>query len=111
MIFGPAMRIMSRLRFRALKLGLIGALFMTPLCVLVYLTYARTSADIQVAERERLGVLEIVPARFRSQAVQEHRGTSQLALSGDSAAKDKLAAIANKVAESSMAFTAPWRAT
>jgi hypothetical protein len=45
LIFGPAMAIMSRLRF-ALKLGLIGALFMVPLAAVVYFLNGEIAANI-----------------------------------------------------------------
>ena len=42
-IFGPAMGIMSRLRF-GLKLGLIGLLFLAPLAMLVVYLYGKLDA-------------------------------------------------------------------
>ena len=71
-IFGPAMAIMSRLRF-ALKLGLVGILFLVPLSGLVYYLYERLHADIQFATIEREGVQQILPGRFLVQAIQAHR--------------------------------------
>ena len=53
-IFGPAMGIMSRLRF-GLKLGLIGLLFLAPLAVLVVYLYGKLDAEIRSTEMERLG--------------------------------------------------------
>ncbi len=95
-IFGPAMEIMSRLRF-ALKLGLIGALFMVPLVALVLLLYGNITTDIAFVQTERLGVQQIIPARFLVQSIQEHRGMSQIVLGGDAEAKEKLAVIASKI--------------
>ncbi len=95
-IFGPAMQLMSRLRF-ALKLGLIGLLFTVPLLAVTYLLYSKIEDDIAFAAAERLGVQQIIPARVFVQAVQDHRGASQLVLSGDSAAQEKLAAVAATV--------------
>ncbi|HWJ18820.1 MAG TPA: hypothetical protein VNR65_08850, partial [Geobacterales bacterium] len=89
-IFGPAMAIMSRLRF-ALKLGLVGILFLVPLSGLVYYLYGTLHSDIQLAENEREGVQQILPGRYFVQTVQAHRGASQIAISGDAAAKQKLA--------------------
>ena len=54
-IFGPAMALMSRLRF-ALKLGLVGILFLMPLSGLVYYLYGKLHSDIHFAENEREGV-------------------------------------------------------
>ncbi len=86
------MAIMGRLRF-ALKLGLIGVLFMAPLSGLVYYLYGKLHADIQFAETERVGVQEILPGRYLAQALQAHRGASQIALTGDAAAREKLAVL------------------
>ena len=97
-IFRPAMHVMSRLRF-ALKLGLIGVLFMIPLAGLVYFLDDEITTTIATVQTERLGLLEIVPARRLLEAVQTHRGMSQIALSGDQAAKEKLGAIASKIEE------------
>ena len=44
-IFGPAMTIMSRLRF-GLKIGLIGLLFLTPLTALLVYLYGKLHAEI-----------------------------------------------------------------
>jgi methyl-accepting chemotaxis protein len=92
-LFSPAIRIMSRLRF-SLKLGLIGALFLVPLAGMTYFLNEKLGADIAFAKAERLGLQQIVPARFFIQAVQDHRGASQLALSGDPKGKEKLASVA-----------------
>ena len=85
------MAIMSRLRF-ALKLGVMGVLFIAPLSGLVYYLYGKLRTDIQFAETERLAFKQIVPGRDLAQALQAHRGASQIALGGDAAAKEKLAA-------------------
>lgn len=95
-IFGPAVAIMSRLRF-ALKLGVMGLLFLAPLSGLVYYVYGKLQADIDVADTERGGVREILPGRLLAQAVQAHRGASQIALSGDLAAKEKLPGLASAI--------------
>ena len=95
-IFGPAMAIMSRLRF-ALKLGVMGVLFIAPLSGLVYYLHGKLRTDIQFAETERLGLREIVPGRDLAKAVQAHRGASQIALGGDATAKEKLASMTSAV--------------
>ena len=95
-ILRPAMALMGRLRF-ALKLGLIGVLFMMPLSGLVYYLYGKLHADIESAENERLGLQEIVPARYLAQVLQAHRGASQIALGGDAVAKEKLAGLTSAV--------------
>ncbi len=97
-LFAPAMAIMGRLRF-ALKIGLVGALFIAPLAALLVYLYGKLNADIQVAEKELIGVQQIRPARFLAQAVQNHSATSQQALNGNAAARDRLAALASNVDE------------
>jgi methyl-accepting chemotaxis protein len=96
MIFSPAMAVMSRLRF-ALKLGLMSLLFLAPLSGLVYYLYGKLHADIDFGETERAGVQQIMPGRYLAQALQAHRGASQIALGGDAAAKEKLAGFASAV--------------
>jgi methyl-accepting chemotaxis protein len=96
--FGPAMAIMSRLRF-GLKIGLIGLLFLAPLAALLVHTYQKMHTEIQLAEVERLGVKEIVPGRYLLAEIQDHRGVSQLVLAGDQAAKERLTAIQGRVDE------------
>ena len=61
-VFQPAMFLMSRLRF-ALKLGLIGALFMVPLFAVVYFLDEKIASDAGVAKTERMGIEQIEPAR------------------------------------------------
>jgi methyl-accepting chemotaxis protein len=95
-IFGPAMAIMSRLRF-ALKLGVVGLLFLAPLSGLVYYLYGKLHEEIAFAQKERTGVQEILPARYLTQALQAHRGASQIALNGDQAAKERLAGFTSTV--------------
>ena len=95
-IFGPAMTIMSRLRF-GLKIGLIGLLFLAPLTALLVYLYGKLHAEITYSETERLGIQQIVPGRALLKEIQDHRGTSVLALSGDQAAKEKLIAIESRL--------------
>ncbi len=97
-LFAPATAIMSRLRF-ALKLGLIGALFIASLAALLLYLYTKLHAEIQVAEKELVGIKQIQPARLLAQAIQNHSATSQQALSGNAGARNGLAALANKVDE------------
>ncbi len=92
-VFRPAMFLMSRLGF-ALKLGLIGALFVVPLFAVVYFLYEKISSDAAVAKTERLGIEQIEPGRRLLEAVQSHRRESQLALTGDAAAQAKLPSLA-----------------
>ena len=61
--FAPAMAIMSRLRF-ALKLGLVGLLFLAPLVVLVVYLYGKLDAEIRSTETERLGAQQEMAARM-----------------------------------------------
>ena len=95
-LLAPAMAIMSRLRF-ALKLGLVGILFLVPLSGLIYYLYEKLHSDIQLAETEREGIQQILPGRYLAQALQAHRGASQIAIGGDVAAKEKLAGFASAV--------------
>ena len=95
-LLAPAMAIMSRLRF-GLKIGLIGLLFLAPLTALLAYLYGKLHTEIQYSETERLGVQQIVPGRYLLKELQDHRGTSVLALSGDPAAKERLSAIQSRL--------------
>ncbi len=97
-LLAPAMAIMSRLNF-AIKIALAGLLFMAPLAALLVYLYGKLYAEITFTETERLGVQQVVPGRQLLQYLQEHRGLSILALRGDGAAKEKLAAIESRVEE------------
>jgi methyl-accepting chemotaxis protein len=109
-LFVPAMAIMSRLNF-ALKIGLVGLLFLAPLAVLLVYQYERLHADIARAQNERVGIQQILPARFVLQSIQAHRATSQLALSGDSAAKDTLIILSAEVDKKLDALSESGRST
>ena len=95
-VFLPALEIMNRLRF-ALKLGLIGALFVAPSAGLAFLLHGKLAAEIQAVGNERLGVRHMIPVRRLMQAVLEHRTASAYARNGDAAAKEKLAEIGGDV--------------
>ena len=97
-IFGPAMAIMSRLRF-VLKIGLVGALFLALVAGLSIFINGKLSTEIQTAEMERLGIPMMAPARHLLLAIQTHRARGALALNGDQAAKDKLPEIERGVDE------------
>jgi methyl-accepting chemotaxis protein len=97
-MFSPVMAIMSRLRF-ALKIGLVGILFLALIAGLSIFINGKLTAEIQTAERERLGAPLMAPALRLALAVQTHRGRSALAASGDQAAKEKLPELANGVDE------------
>ncbi len=97
-IFGPAMAVMSRLRF-ALKLVLVGAMFLALVAGLSIFINGKLTTEIQTAETERLGIPMMAPARQLLLAVQTHRARGALALSGDQAAKEKLPEIASGVDE------------
>ncbi len=94
-IFYPAARIMSRLRF-AVKLGLIGVLFLVPLAGMTYFLDEQITKDIKFALVERLGVRQLIPARQLLQIMQVHRRISQLMAAGDEEARKRLAAITAK---------------
>lgn len=97
LLFAPAMAIMSRLRF-ALKIGLVGILFMAPLAALLANLYGKLSAKVRAAEKERLGVRLIAPARFLAQADQSHRAASRKTTDGG-AEKDRLPSLASDIDE------------
>ncbi len=95
-IFRPAMAIMSRLKF-ALKLGLIGVLFLVPIAVLIYFLNDKIATDVAFTRAERAGVEQLVPARALIQSVQRYRRNSQLVMDGDKEALSKLGDIAADV--------------
>ncbi len=99
------MAIMGRLRF-ALKMGLIGVLFLVPITALVIFLYQKLAADISSTETERLGVQQVVPSRALVQLLGEHRGASMLALRGDIEAKVKLKGAASGIDEKLKALSA-----
>ena len=90
------MAIMSRLRF-ALKLGLIGALFLVPIAVLIYFLNDKIATDVAFSRAERAGVEQLIPARTLMQSLQGYRRNSQLLLDGDKDAQSKLGDIAASV--------------
>ncbi len=94
-IFYPATAIMSRLRF-AVKLGLIGALFLVPLAGMTYFLDEQITKDIKFALVERLGVRQLIPPRQLLQIMQLHRRLSQLMAAGDEEARKRLPAITAK---------------
>ena len=94
-LFRPAMTIMSRLRF-AVKLGLIGVLFLVPLAAMAYFLDEQISKDINFALVERLGIRQLIPARQLMQIMQLHRRISQLMVAGDQEARKRLPAITAK---------------
>jgi methyl-accepting chemotaxis protein len=94
-ILRPAMAVMSRLRF-ALKLGLIGVLFLAPLAGMTYFLDGQIKKDINFALVERLGVRQLIPARQLLQVMQTHRRISQLMAAGDQEARKRLPAITAK---------------
>ena len=95
-IFAPAMAIMSRLRF-ALKIGLIAALFVIPAAALLFNLHEDVNARASYSESEHLGVRHIMPALALVRSLQDHRTASQLAISGDPVAMERLAALADAV--------------
>ncbi len=98
-VFGflrPAVALMNRLTF-ARKIGLIGFLFSVPVAVLAILLVNKFNGEIAFAASERSGLEVIRPARLALQSLQAHRGTSQLAIGGDSAAQGRLDELAGKI--------------
>ncbi len=97
-MFTPAMYLMSRLRF-VIKIGVIGVLFLLPLTGIAYFFYSKITKDIEFAGNERLGVRQIVSTGHFMQTMQQHRRASQLMLSGDKSARDRLPGLTAKASE------------
>jgi methyl-accepting chemotaxis protein len=95
-IFGPGRALVERLRFGQ-KMALIAVIFAVPIAMLLYSYFALQMATIDFGARERLGVRLIAPARQAMQALQAHRGTSQLVIGGNAEAATKLAEVAQQV--------------
>jgi methyl-accepting chemotaxis protein len=95
-LFAPAIAVMSRLRF-AVKLGLVGVLFLAPIIALVYFLDDKIETDVTFAKAEKIGIQQITPARQLAQAIQGYRRTSQLMLEGDATAQGALGRIAASI--------------
>ncbi len=91
-LFRPAERILDRLGFGG-KVLLVGLLIALPLGYVTLFTERKLAADIEFTSRERVGLQFVPPAMALIQNVQKHRGTSQQALAGDTAAAERLPAL------------------
>jgi methyl-accepting chemotaxis protein len=80
--FTPAVGLMNRFKFSR-KIALIGILFCVPIAVLSNYLFKKIADDIEIAQAERRGVAMIAPVREALQALQAHRGLSQLLVKGD----------------------------
>jgi methyl-accepting chemotaxis protein len=92
----PAVQLMNRLSF-AKKIALIGFLFSVPIVALAVILVGKFNSEIAFAALERSGLEVIRPARAALQAVQAHRGTSQLAFAGDAKATARLEELAGRI--------------
>ena len=89
-LLSPGRRLIGNLPFGK-KFILVGAVFLVPILILLWASYQKLNGDIGFAEKERLGLLVIQPARVFEQSVQSHRGRSQLVLAGQQDASAALA--------------------
>ncbi len=90
-LLDPAVKILSRLKY-AQKFGLIGLTLIIPLVLFMFLYISQTNAQIDFAEKERLGLEYIVTVRKLLEHVPQHRGMSAAILAGDTGFRDKLIA-------------------
>ena len=75
----PGVWLMRRLRLPA-KLGLLAAVLLVPLTVLCVLLVQRLGGDIEFAQGETEGTRTLVHLAQVVQAVQTHRGQTQMLL-------------------------------
>ena len=90
LLLSPGRRFMDGMRFGH-KFFLVGMVFLLPIVFLLYASYQKLNTDISFAAKERTGLQLIVPAREFEQAVQLHRGRSQMLLAGNKEAAAALA--------------------
>ena len=79
------------------KIMLLGATFMAPILVLLYLYLDVQYANIKFSVKEQIGLKAILPARDLLQPLQVHRGASQMLISGNAAAAAKTSEAAAKI--------------
>ena len=89
-IFGAGRHLIEKLRFGQ-KFLLVGVIFMIPIALLLWAAYEKLDGDISFAEKERIGLKVIAPARSLLQPVQAHRLQAQLVLGGNREAAAALA--------------------
>ncbi|MGL4408030.1 MAG: HAMP domain-containing protein, partial [Zoogloea sp.] len=93
----PAKSLISHFRFGQ-KFFLVGLICCIPIVVLLFASYQKLSADLAFAEKERLGLKLIQPAREFIELAQIHRGKSQLAIAGKKEVLPQLKTIEEKAA-------------
>lgn len=92
----PAEWLLNRLTYPR-KLVLVGLVFLLPLLFFGQQLVSAINADLAFDVRELQGVRYVHPLKSLMRSVQEHRGVSQLALHGDSAAPRQLQEIAGRI--------------
>jgi len=105
LLLAPGRRLVEKLPFSR-KFLLVGLLCLTPLVAVLSTVYILRAESIAQSERERDGVRLIVPLRQMIQALQSHRGASQIVIGGRRDAMDKVDKAAKQVAESIAAASA-----
>lgn len=80
------------------KMLLIAVIFLVPIAYLLVVYERNLNSQIEFTQLEIDGVRQIEPARKIIQAMQLHRGVSQLALAGNEGAKAKLVDIKAQIA-------------
>ena len=95
-ILSPAVGVMNRLSVQG-KLALLGLVAMVPVVVLAYMLINRVQGDIDFARKETQTVPVVMPARQLMQAVQAHRGVSQVVIGGNTAQASRLGELRVKV--------------
>lgn len=97
-LFGPAVALMNRLRYKS-KFFVLGVAVTFVMLVLLTTVYSNLSRDIKTANRELSGLQMLKPMNRMAQYMQQHRGLSSGVLNGNEAMKDKRAAKEKEVVE------------
>ncbi len=92
----PAVILLNRLSYPR-KLAIVGIVLAIPLCGLSYVTISEGNTHIAILEKELIGVRSIRPMKRLTKAVQEHRGSAQLALNGVSLAQKRLSGLESAI--------------
>ncbi len=79
------------------KMLVIAIVFLVPIAYLLFAFGTTINAQIAFTERELLGVRQVEPSRQAIQALQLHRGVSQLALAGNAEAQGRLPEIRGRI--------------
>mgnify|MGYP002713064517 CR=1 FL=1 len=90
-LFGPAIALMNRLRFRA-KFTVVLVVVMIPAVALSYLVVSNIRKTNGLIAQERRGIEEIAPLRQLVEHIAQHRGMTNAYLKGDASFKDKILA-------------------